>query len=497
METEDDRFVALGPGSTGFWCFGANIDWGGLMAGREVGLYAKGLDAGPEPPGGREPPRKGTKAGLWGTVQDGFGVIGTSGNSSGVYGQSGEAFGVAPAGVCGTSQQQIGVYASSLGNRGVFGESERSIGVHGASTASIGVQGWSGRPGPNFGGERSAGVFGTSQTSPGVIGTSAQSFGVAGTSQALPGVIGTSTASFGMIAISGQAGPIFGLPFPLPGAVLATSANNPGVIATSTASYGVAALSAAPPPSGTALPQDVPAGVYGRSTNGCFGVLGVANSTPTSGGAGVTGIAASSSGIGVLGYHPFLHGTAGAFAGDVHVVGPQQGTTSDLYVTGQIFAGVKDAIVPFPDGSRRLLHCMESPEHWFEDFGSARLKRGRATVKLDADFAKVVMLDGYRVFLTPEGDCKGLYVQRKRGASFEVRELQGGNSDAAFSYRIVAKRKDIKRHARFAKFETPALPMPIGKASARKARAARGRKPARLPAAMRAMFTTLDKKATS
>jgi hypothetical protein len=48
---------------------------------------------------------------------------------------------------------------------------------------------------------------------------------------------------------------------------------------------------------------------------------------------------------------------------------------------------------------------MESPEHWFEDFGSARLTRGRAKVKLDADFAKVVTLNGYRVFLTPEGDA--------------------------------------------------------------------------------------------
>jgi hypothetical protein len=108
--------------------------------------------------------------------------------------------------------------------------------------------------------------------------------------------------------------------------------------------------------------------------------------------------------------------------------------TSDLHVTGQIFAGVKDAIVPFPDGSKRVLHCVESPEHWFEDFGSARLKRGRATVTLDAEFAKVVMLNGYRVFLTPEGDCKGLYVHSKRGVSFEVRELQGGTSSIAFSY---------------------------------------------------------------
>jgi hypothetical protein len=190
--------------------------------------------------------------------------------------------------------------------------------------------------------------------------------------------------------------------------------------------------------------------------------LGVTTSAAASPGAGVTGIC-----IG--------NGYAGQFIGN-------------LFVTGQIFAGIKDAIVPFPDGSQRVLHCMESPEHWFEDFGSARLKRGRATVKLDADFAKVVMLGDYRVFLTPEGDCKGLYVQSKRGASFEVRELQGGDSSIAFSYRIVAKRKDIKRHTRFAKIETPVIPMPIGKA-----RAARGRKPAELPPSVRALFSTLER----
>jgi hypothetical protein len=65
---------------------------------------------------------------------------------------------------------------------------------------------------------------------------------------------------------------------------------------------------------------------------------------------------------------------------------------------------VKNAIVPLPDGSHRLLHCMESPEHCFEDFGSAKLKNGRAIVKLDANFAKVIKRRDYRVFVTPEGD---------------------------------------------------------------------------------------------
>jgi hypothetical protein len=99
---------------------------------------------------------------------------------------------------------------------------------------------------------------------------------------------------------------------------------------------------------------------------------------------------------------------------------------------------------------------MESPEHWFEDFGSAKLARGRAVVKLDADFAKVIKRGDYRVFVTPEGDCRGLYV-RCRTNDFEVRELAGGKSSIAFCYRIVGRRKDIKEHRRFAKIDTRQL----------------------------------------
>ena len=74
-------------------------------------------------------------------------------------------------------------------------------------------------------------------------------------------------------------------------------------------------------------------------------------------------------------------------------------------------------------------------------------------VKLDADFGKVIKRGDYRVFLTPEGDCRGLYVQRKGAASFEVCELAGGKSNVTFSYRIVGRRKDIRGHRRFAKID--------------------------------------------
>jgi hypothetical protein len=120
---------------------------------------------------------------------------------------------------------------------------------------------------------------------------------------------------------------------------------------------------------------------------------------------------------------------------------------------------LKGCAVPFPDGTHRVLYCMESPEVWFEDFGAAKLKRGRAVVKLDADFAKVIKRGDYRVFLTPEGDCRGLYVRRKI-ASFEVRELMGGKSSIAFSYRIVGRRKDVRDRKRFPKLDVPPSMLP-------------------------------------
>jgi hypothetical protein len=49
------------------------------------------------------------------------------------------------------------------------------------------------------------------------------------------------------------------------------------------------------------------------------------------------------------------------------------------------------------------------------------------------------------VFLTPNGDCKGLYVSQKSPTSFVVRELGGGTSNIVFDYRIMAKRKGYEQ----------------------------------------------------
>jgi hypothetical protein len=102
-------------------------------------------------------------------------------------------------------------------------------------------------------------------------------------------------------------------------------------------------------------------------------------------------IGASSYNAGVLGFSGDNVGVYGVTTNPASYAGYFHG---NVKVTGALTTHVKNAVVPFPDGTQRLLHCMESPEHWFEDFGVARLKSGRAVVKLDADFAKVIKREG-------------------------------------------------------------------------------------------------------
>jgi hypothetical protein len=79
-------------------------------------------------------------------------------------------------------------------------------------------------------------------------------------------------------------------------------------------------------------------------------------------------------------------------------------------------------------------------ENRVEDFGSASLKNGAATVALGSAFAQAITGNRYQVFVTPDDDCRGLYVARKTAQSFEVRELGCGRSGVEFDYRIVAHR---------------------------------------------------------
>lgn len=128
---------------------------------------------------------------------------------------------------------------------------------------------------------------------------------------------------------------------------------------------------------------------------------------------------------------------AGGFVG-----GNSTGCTVDI--NGNLAcSGSKSAVVPVDNGSRKVaLYAIEGPENWFEDAGSGQLSKGEAVVNLEAVFSQTVNTGiNYQVFLTPNGDCKGLYVAQKTATSFVVRELGGGTSSIAFDYRFLAKRK--------------------------------------------------------
>jgi hypothetical protein len=202
------------------------------------------------------------------------------------------------------------------------------------------------------------------------------------------GVLCAASTQPGIIGFSREGDGIEGASF-TGTAVRAVSFFGPGVQSISGALNGVTGISGTqgPTPVGN-LPTT--AGVLGSSDQQA-GVIGTSNRT-----AGVLGF---SNNVGVLGFSNNI----GVFGVSTNFAGVFQ---SNIVVTG-----TKSAAVPFFDGTQRVLYCMESPDLWFEDFGAARLKRGRAIVQLDADFAKVIKRGDYRVFPAPEGDCRGLTVR--------------------------------------------------------------------------------------
>jgi hypothetical protein len=323
------------------------------------------------------------------------------------------------------------VYGADAGLSGICGSEgpaqqnsySRTAGVMGSSSDSTGVAGASlTRPG----------VYGqledenNDMPDPPLVPTGLLA-GVFGAAAAEPGVLGFSRAGDGM-----QAASFTGI------GLRAVSFFGPGVHSISGDFSGVTGISGTQGP--LVANPDVPnaAGVFGSSADRP-GVIGTSNTQ--------VGVVGFSNSVGVFAQTNNPAGLAGLFQGNV-------------LVNGTLSATVKNAVVPFPDGTQRVLHCVESPDHWFEDFGIAKLVKGRATVALDPDFAKVVT--DYHIFITAGADCRGLYVRRRTARSFEVRELQDGTSSVTFSYNIVARRKDIKRHRRFARIDArlPTLPTP-------------------------------------
>lgn len=394
------------------------------------------------------------------TGGNGYGVTGTTGSpaGTGVVGvntaTTGNAVGTAGSSSSSTGIGVLGVGASTAGvNYGVSGTTNSSIGV--------GVSGSANNPnGANFG------VFGESSSTSGT--------GVSGDASATTGfavgVAGSSNSTSG-VGVVGDALADTGSAFGVKG--VTASSTGVGVygvaVSTSGANLGVEGIASSPSAAGVQGTNNSPTGTaFGVTaltvSTGGIGMYGVGvEPSITTGGArpvAVWGSTNQSGGVAVAGTADDGYALAAANysvnAATVRfenqdpdssaLVVRTLGAGGSCFIDGSgnlLCEGTKSSVVPVDGGARKVaLYAVEAPENWFEDAGSARLANGSAVVQMESTFAQTVNGEvEYHVFLTPKGDCKGLYVTNETADSFEVRELGGGAANIAFDYRIMARRK--------------------------------------------------------
>jgi hypothetical protein len=202
---------------------------------------------------------------------------------------------------------------------------------------------------------------------------------------------------------------------------------------------------------------------YSSGAGGCFtgpgtGVIGFASTVASGNGViglgnGITSQTTLGSGsggtfngvtTGLVAYNSSL-GTSQAIyssnAGVVVRVAYYNGTTQyKINGTGTVSTIAKDINdVPV------TLHCPETPEIYFQDFGTGKLTNGKAHIDLDPSFAKNITVNAQhplRVYIQVEGNCKGVYVTGKSQNGFDVTELDNGTSNIDFQWFVTGNRAD-------------------------------------------------------
>jgi hypothetical protein len=323
---------------------------------------------------------------------DGFWVETESDNGNGVVGTASSTTGPAW-GVVGASNSNDGI--------GVFGSADaptgNTVGVWGQTSSNS---------------SDASGVYGYAS------GTSGSTLGITGVAESTngTGVFGYALSATGdTTGVVGQTNSPDGIG--VWGIATAPSGNSTAVWASNYSSNGNSVMGYSTAPIGSAI------GVVGRTeADDGIGVIGYASSTASSGYP-----------VGVYGSTDSPTGWAIYADGDLFAAG-------DMYISG-----TKSAVVETQDYGWRELYAVESPEVWFEDFGTATLTNGEATISIESVFAQTVNLAaGYHVFLTPLGDCP-LYVSEKTETGFSVRALGGLVCEIEFDYRLAAKRIGYER----------------------------------------------------
>ncbi len=330
----------------------------------------------------------------------------------------------------------------------VSGQTSEGFGVSGLATGTTGV-----------------GVLGTSSsktgTPAGVEGVAASGYGVYGVNKASngfnPGVIGINSSLSGP-AVEGQAQSTAGSTVGVEGQALSSSGTGVHGVASSSLGFTLGVNGISFSTAGVGVLGQAPTKKFSQTASGLQGSYapGVWGDTTaaTREGAGV--LASADNNYGMFAANnstgaPTIYGqneTSDTSALVLEAIGSAVGGSCTMDVSGNLkCSGTVGADAAVDGGARKVsLYGVQSAENWFEDAGSGQLHNGSARIALDPTFAQTVNTAvEYHVFLTPNGDCKGLYVDQKTAASFEVHELGGGTSSVGFDYRIMAKRNGYER----------------------------------------------------
>jgi len=197
-------------------------------------------------------------------------------------------------------------------------------------------------------------------------------------------------------------------------------------------------------------------GVEGAGLNGASGMFGTAEDAINQPGVGTVGQATYGIGVeaasGGMGHNPallaFNYGGGDpiqAYAGNGGPAGKHDlvmrlDKAGDMTIEGSLTQnGSPMTVISTSTGAKVLTYAAQQSVRTLEDVGEGQLTHGQAAVSLERTFASAI--DGrrsYLVFITPQGDCNGLYVTQKSPLGFIVRE-HNGESNIAFDYRIVAQ----------------------------------------------------------
>jgi len=264
----------------------------------------------------------------------------------------------------------------------------------------------------------------------GVFGLSIRGTGVTGKSTSGPGVSGTSSSGVGVTASSTS------------GTAFAASVSGTGaVISATTISSGNAINAIAGTGSGLHVHNF---GTSASDADFTTGSIGGEASIGSSNGEGLqaTGFASSSSTVPALNATcvsgaPAMTASSALSSSDIMSLD----CSGNMIISGLLTtSGTPLSVRRTTAGTQVATVAPQQTTQTMEDFGEAQLIGGRAYVRLAPDFAATIdRRSNYLVFITPQGDSRGLYVTMKTATGFEVRENSNGTTSLAFDYRIVAK----------------------------------------------------------